>query len=148
MDISEITVIKNDGNTLNCSKLPKVQYFKVQVQGVTGKKGERHATGYLVLVKCENLSELVNAPDIAARFGMRLKHNSFRTREAAIAGGKEYADKWGRPTSKTAKKREEDKQKAIDDATKAVLDNMRQSLKAMGLSDAAVEVIISKAVNK
>ena len=148
MDISAITVVKNDGNTLNCSKLPKVQYFKVQVQGVTGNKGERHATGYLVLVKCENQSEVVNAPDIAARFGMRLKHNSFRTREAAIAGGKEYADKWGRPTSKTAKKHEEDKQKAIDDATKAVLDKMRQSLKAMGLSDAAVEVIINKAVNK
>ena len=37
MDISEITVVKNDGNTLNCSKLPKVQYFKVQVQGVTGR---------------------------------------------------------------------------------------------------------------
>ena len=148
MNISEITVVQNDGNTLNCSKLPKVQYFKVQVQGVTGKKGERHATGYLVLVKCENQSELVNAPDIAARFGMKLKHNSFRTREAAIAGGKEYADKWGKPTSKTAKKREEDRKKAIDDATKAVLDNMRQSLKAMGLSDAAVEVIISKAVNQ
>ena len=79
---------------------------------------------------------------------MKLKHNSFRTREAAIAGGKEYADKWGKPTSNTAKKREEDKQKAIDDATKAVLDNMRQSLKDMGMSDAAVEFIINKTVNK
>lgn len=143
MDINEITTVQRDGNTLNCAKLPKVQYFKVQVQGVTGKKGERHATGYLVLVKCENQSELVNAPDIAARFGMKLRHNSFRTREAAIAGGKEYAEKWGKATSKTGRKTEEAKEKAVAEAKAAVIEEMKSALAAMGLTGAAIDALLA-----
>ena len=139
MDINEITTVAEQGVTLNASKLPKVQYFRVQLAGVTGKKDERRATRYLVMVKCEGVNELTNAPDIAARHGMKLKHNSFTTREAAIAGGKEYADKWGKATSKAGK----EKESAIEKATAQVVATMTAKLKDMGLSADAINAIIA-----
>lgn len=138
MDISEITTVQQNGNTLNVAKLPKIQYFRVQVQGVTGKKGERHATGYLVLVKCEGENELVNAPDIAARHGMRLKHNSFRTREAAIAGGKEYADKWGKATSAAGRRVEAKSAEAV----KKALEEALAKMVALGMNEETAKKLL------
>lgn len=140
MDITNITTLANDAKR-NYGKLPVIDYFDIDIVGVTGKCGERHVTGYAIKVQCHGDGRVRLATDVAAEYGMKLPKNNFRTKEEAHKFALEYKAKWGKSQSKSGKAKEE----AVAAAKGELLGKMRIALKAMGLSDTVVETIIATA---
>lgn len=140
MDITNITTLANDA-TRNYAKLPVIDYFDIDIVGVTGKCGERHVTGYAIKVQCHGDGRVRLATDVAAEHGMKLPKNTFRTKEEAHKFALEYKKKWGKSQSKSGKAKEE----AVAAAKNELLGKMRTALKAMGLSDAVIETIVATA---
>lgn len=129
----------------NFASLPKIKYFRVQSRGCVGKMSERHErkTGaWAVLVSLEGGNGLRLASDVLFEFGMVAKCE-FKTKEAAYDAALEFKKKWGMPTSKAGKAREEAKKEVKTE----VLDNVKQAMLAMGLKPEVVEVLM-KNINK
>lgn len=149
MDINNITNLANDAKR-NYGKLPIIDYFNIDIVGVTGKCGERHITGYAIMVQCHGDGRVRLATDVAAEHGMKLPKNIIRVvngdeegaKKAAYKLALEYKAKWGKTQSKAGKAKEE----AVAAAKSEVLNRMKTALKAMGLSDAVIETIIATAV--
>lgn len=141
MDITNITTLANDAKR-NYGKLPVIDYFDVDIVGVTGKCGERHVTGYAIKVQCHGDGRVRLATDVAAEYGMKLPKNTFRTKEEAYSFAMDYKAKWGKAKSKNGKAKEE----AVAAAKGEVISKMRIALKAMGLSDTVIETIVATAV--
>ena len=125
----------------NFSKLPKVKYFRVQSRGAVGtlkNRQERKTGAWAVLVAIEGGNGLRLASDVAFEYGMVFKCE-FATKDAAFKAAMEFKAKWGIPTSKTAKAKDEAVRKAKDE----VVSKMREGLIGMGMKAEMVEVIIN-----
>lgn len=98
----------------NYSKLPKVCYFRVQSRNKVGTIKTRHerATGaWALLVSCDDGKGLRLVSDVGYEYGMVIKAE-FKTREEAIAAGKEYQAKWHVKTTSSEERKEENERKA------------------------------------
>ena len=134
----------------NYSELPVIDFFRIDIGGVSDtdtktQKG-RHVTVYEIMVQCHGCGHFRRDTDVAGEKGMKLPHNSYKTKEAAFAAALEYKAKWGKPTSKSGKKSEEAKTKAVEEAKTQLLDNLRSALSKMGLNDVAINAIIANTV--
>lgn len=129
---------------MNKGKLPRVEWFRVDVDGGTGTAETWHETGYRIIVKLQGIEGEYATSTVAAAYGMKVKR-IYKTVESAKADGFKFKKEWGRSTSKAGQKKEEEKQKAVDEATNVVINKMRASLKVMGLSDSAIDAIIAQA---
>lgn len=135
--------VMGEAQKRNYSKLPKVKYFRVNSRGAVGTlkdMHERKVGAWAVLVALEGGNGLRLASDVALEYGMKFKCE-FATKDDAFKAAMEFKAKWGVPTSAKGKKSEEDKAKAVSDT----ISNIRNAMKAMGLTDAAIDAIIAKA---
>lgn len=142
MDITNITNLANDAKR-NYGKLPVIDYFDIDIIGVTGKCGTRHVTGYAIKVQCHGDGRVRLATDVAAEHGMKLPKNTFRTKEEAYSFAMDYKKKWGKATSKTGKAKDE----AVAKAKAEVVENMRKAMLDMGLKSEMVDVLMAN-INK
>jgi len=144
MDINTITTLAEDANR-NYGKLPVIDYFDIDIVGVTGKCGERHITGFAIKVQCHGDGRVRLATDVAAEYGMKLPKNIIRVVDGDVEGAKkeahklalEYKAKWGKATSKAGKARE----KAVETAKSELLAGIVAKMKEMGLNDAAIKTL-------
>lgn len=124
----------------NFAKLPKVKYFRVQSRGAVGTlkdRQERKVGAWAVLVAIEGGNGLRLASDVAFEHGMTFKCE-FATKDDAFKAAMDFKAKWGVPTSKTAKAKDE----AVGKAKDEVISKMREGLIGMGMKAEMVEVII------
>jgi hypothetical protein len=146
MKNSEFAKLANRIKMNKCT-LPRVEWFRVDVDGGTGTAVTWHETGYRIIVKLQGIEGEYATSTVAAAYGMKVKR-IYKTAEEAKADGFKFKKEWGRSASKAGQKREDEKQKAVDEATNAVIDKMRTTLKAMGLFDTAIDAIIAQAQAK
>lgn len=138
MDITNITNLANDAKR-NYGKLPVIDYFDIDIVGVTGKCGTRHVTGYAIKVQCHGDGRVRLATDVAAEYGMKLPKNTFRTKEEAYSFAMDYKKKWGKATSKAGKAKEE----AAAKAKAYVITQMAEKLRAMGINETAIKTLLA-----
>lgn len=123
----------------NFSKLPKVKYFRVQSRGAVGTlkdRQERKIGAWAVLVAIEGGNGLRLASDVAFEYGMTFRCE-FATKDEAFNAAMNFKAKWGVPTNKTAKAKDEAVRKAKDE----VISKMREGLIGMGMKAEMVEVL-------
>lgn len=125
--------------------LPKAECASIHIDGNKGKvsDGKLTATAFIIMVKCNGEWRPEN--EWLHRAGMKTARRVYTDINKAKAAKEEIVKKWGVPTSSQGKKREEEKQRAADEATKAAMEKVRASLKALGMSDEAVNAIIANA---
>lgn len=136
MDINEITNLASDAKR-DYGKLPVIDYFDVDIVGVTGKCGERHVTGYAIKVQCHGDGRVRLATDVAAEHGMKLPKNIIKTREEAHKLALEYKAKWGKAKSAAGKAKEE----AVAKAKTELVGQIAQKMREMGLNEAAIKAL-------
>lgn len=127
----DITAMGRTAAKFDASALPEVCYFRVQSRGAVGtyKHGlkERAVGAWAVLVSCKDGKGLRLATDVAFEKGMRVK-GEFKTREEAIAAGKDMIAEWGK--AKAAKAEKKAKAKMTADAIVAALAGLSEEDKA------------------
>lgn len=128
----------------NLSKLPKVEAASIHVAGNKGKvsDGVLEASAFVIMVKANGEWRPEN--EWLHRAGMKTARRVYTDIEKAREAKAEIK-KWGMPTSTKGKKNEEDKAKAVKEATEAAVGKIVAALKAMGLSEEAVKAIVAKA---
>lgn len=85
------------------SLLPRVEYFRVDIDKGTGTAANWHETGYMLVVKLRGEKEMYLAGSVGAKFGMNIK-SKYKTVEEARAAGFKMKKEWGRAKlSKTSK---------------------------------------------
>lgn len=82
-------------------KLPRVEYFRIDIDKGTGTAKSWHATGYVLQVKVAGVDGMYCAGSVGAFYGMNVK-SRYRTAEEARKAGFAMKKSWGR-TEKTAK---------------------------------------------
>lgn len=129
----------------NLSKLPKVEAASIHVAGNKGKvsDGVLKASAFVIMVKANGEWRPEN--EWLHRAGMKTARRVYTDIDKARAAKAEIKAKWGMPTTAKGKKTEEEKAKAVKDATEAAVRKIIDALKAMGLSEEAVKAIVSKA---
>ena len=143
----ENCTVMGEAQKRNFAKLPKVKYFRLQSRGAVGTLKdlhERKVGGWAILVALENGNGLRLASDIAFAPGMKFQCG-YATKDEAFKAAMDFKAKWGMPTSAKGKKTEEEKAKAVKEATDAAVGKIIDALKAMGLSEEAVKAIVAKA---
>lgn len=144
MDINEITKLASDA-TRDYSKLPVIDYFDIDIVGITGKCGERHITGYVIKVQCHGDGRVRLATDVAAEHGMKLPKNIIRVVDNDVEGAKkeahklalEYKAKWGKAKSASGKAKEE----AVAKAKNEIMEQIVQKMREMGLNEVAIKTL-------
>lgn len=126
-------------NTKNLSKLPKAECVSIHVDGNSGKvkDGTLKASAFILMVKCNGEWRPEN--EWLHRAGMKTARRVFTDIEKAKAAKAEIKAKWGVPTSKTGKAKDE----AVAKAKEEVIDNMRKAMLGMGLKAEMVDVIMA-----
>lgn len=135
--INEVTTLASTAKR-NYSKLPVIDFFRVNIAGVTGTASDRRVTRYEILVQTHGNGELRNAADVAAQYGMKLPHNNYKTREAAFAEALEFKNKWGKSTSKAGKKTDAKVEEAVKGALAVALNNLVKN----GIPEAMAKTIL------
>ena len=144
MDINTITTLAEDANR-NYGKLPVIDYFDIDIVGVTGKCGERHITGFAIKVQCHGDGRVRLATDVAAEYGMKLPKNIIRVKDGDEEGAKkeayklalEYKAKWGKAKSAAGKAKEE----AVAKAKTELVEQIAQKMREIGLSEEAIKTL-------
>ena len=110
-------------------KLPRIEYFRVDVDKGTGTADKWHATGYLLQVKVRGVDGMYCAGSVGAAYGMNVK-SKYRTAEEAREAGMKMKKEWGRMTVKAAKKAGKTLQEQIAEMTKEQKDQLLSMLMA------------------
>lgn len=76
-------------------KLPRIEYFRVDIDKGTGSASNWHATGYVLQVKVQGVDGMYLAGSVGAYYGMNVK-TRFKTADEARAAGFDMKKKWGR----------------------------------------------------
>lgn len=84
-------------------KLPRIEYFRVDIDKGTGSAENWHATGYMLLVKVRGVDGMYCAGTVGAACGMNVK-SRYKTAEEAREAGMKAKKEWGRHVEKKAKK--------------------------------------------
>lgn len=144
MDINEITALGADA-TRNYGKLPVIDFFDIDIVGVTGAMGERHITGFAIKVQCHGDGRVRLATDVAAEYGMKLPKNIVRVVKGDVESAKreayalalDYKAKWGKAKSAAGKAKEE----AVAKAKEALVSQIAEKMRMMGLTEAAIATL-------
>lgn len=137
--LADITAMGKTAAKFDASALPEVCYFRVQSRGAVGtyKNGlkERAVGAWAVLVSCKDGKGLRLATDVAFEKGMRVK-GEFKTREEAIAAGKDMIAEWGKAKAAKAEKKAKAKMTvdAVLNAIKSLSDEDRTKVMATMVS--------------
>lgn len=110
-------------------KLPRVEYFRVDVDKGTGSADKWHATGYLLQVKVRGVDGMYCAGSVGAAYGMNVK-SKYKTMDEAREAGMKMKREWGRVTVKAAKKMGKTLQDQIAEMTKDQRDQLLAMLMA------------------
>jgi len=131
--LADITAMGKTAARFDASALPEVCYFRVQSRGAVGtyKHGlkERAVGAWAVLVSCKDGKGLRLATDVAFERGMRVK-GEFKTREEAIAAGKDMISEWGKANVAKAEKKAKAKV-TMESLVSALSDEDKAKLKAL-----------------
>lgn len=98
---AEVTEVKSDFCTLEAKvkkddgKLPRIEYFRVDIDKGTGSAANWHATGYVLQVKVRGLDGMYLAGSVGAKYGMNVK-SKYKTAEEAKEAGFKMKKTWGR----------------------------------------------------
>jgi hypothetical protein len=84
-------------------ELPRIEYFRVDIDKGTGTAANWHATGYLLMVKVRGVDGMYAAGSVGAYYGMNVK-SKYRTEEEARTAGFGMKKNWGRKSEKKADK--------------------------------------------
>ncbi len=76
-------------------KLPRIEYFRVDIDKGTGSAANWHATGYVLHVKVQGVEGEYLAGSVGAFYGMNVK-SRFKTADEARAEGFKMKKSWGR----------------------------------------------------
>ena len=96
----------------DASKLPRVEYFRVDIDKGTGSAEKWHATGYVLHVKVQGVDGLYLAGSVGAYYGMNIK-SKYKTEEDAREAGFKMKKTWGRVNVEKAKKAKEPTKKDL-----------------------------------
>ena len=126
-------------NTKNLSKLPKADCVSIHVDGNSGKvkDGTLKASAFIIMVKCNGEWRPEN--EWLHKAGMKTARRVYTDIEKAKAAKAEIKAKWGVPTSKTGKAKDE----AVAKAKAEVVENMRQAMLGMGMKPEMVEILMA-----
>ena len=134
-----------NSQTRNYAKMPKIKYFRVQARGAVKDKDtkqwkDRANGAWAVLVCLEGSSELRLVTDVAREQGMFTIKGEFKTKQDAFDAAMQYKAKWGVATSKSGKKREDDKKQT--EATER--ENMVKAMRALNMSDDLINAVLAQ----
>lgn len=85
------------------SLLPRVEYFRIDIDKGTGTAATWHSTGYVLNVKLRGEKDMYLAGSVGAKFGMNIK-SKYKTEEEARAAGFKMKNEWGRAKMSKVKK--------------------------------------------
>ena len=117
-------------------KLPRVEWFRVDIDGGTGSKkgGEKvkawHSTGYRLIVKLQGIDGEYATSTVAAAYGMKVKR-IYKTIDEAKADGFKFKKQWGRGKKSETAEAEEAKirAKVIAELAKMTPEHVAELLK-------------------
>lgn len=76
-------------------KLPRIEYFRVDIDKGTGSASNWHATGYVLQVKVQGVEGMYLSGSVGAYYGMNVK-SRYKTVDEARAAGFKMKKTWGR----------------------------------------------------